>query len=728
MENDPRSAGYDRRAEDLPPGDSPVGTRAGSGMDMADATDREERENLGNDEWLIAKAREIFTSSTDYLQTNITTKWEQNVSHFHSTHAPGTPYTREGYRRSKQFRPETRIMVKQSEAAMANAAFTTVDAVTVTPQNPKIPMQAVAAAVQKEILQYRLEYRMPWFLTVMGAFQSTKVYGLCISHQYWNYIEDTDLVPALDENGQLIVEEDENGRMTPMGREERRVRADELVCDLIEPENFRFDPMCDWRDPARSSPYLILLRPMYVADAMEMMEKVDPKTGAPAWNKHSASEILATRKEDFDRTRQARAGRNRIDPAENQANQDYTTVWAHFNVVRVDGEDFGYWTMGTELLLTEPMRLRDMYPWLREGERPFVVGFSTIEAFRTYPSGDVEQSAPMQREINDLANLRHDNIKLALNKRFYIRRGSQVDLDALMRNTPGGGVMMNDTERDVKTVDTRDVTGSSYQEHGMLASEFERLTGGFNAGQAAGQSAGVGQMSMAGSSAGAVQDYSIKIFVESWMEPVLRQLSRLIQHYETDEVILAIAADKADLLDKFNEDEVTDEMLRQELVVRVNVGMGNTDPMRKVERLTFGLERAINLPGVAERVKGMAVANEIMGTLGYRDAERFFMTDEEMEQLPPPPPDPMIEIEMRKIANNEKDTEYRNQRELQKMQSEMELRMMEIAAKQELTMAELETRLGMKIEEISSMRDANALNALIKREEMRLKDSTGEGI
>ena len=695
---------------------------------MADATDDEERRALGDDAWLVQKAREIYTSSTDYLQTNITNKWEQNLSHFHSTHAPGTSYTRENYRRSKQFRPETRIMVKQSEAAMANAAFTTVDAVTVNPQNPKIPLQNVAAAVQKEVLQYRLENRMPWFLTVMGAFQSTKVYGLCISHQYWEYVEDTDLVPALDEKGQLITETGDDGRPVPMGRKETRVRKDELKCDLYEPENFRFDPMCDWRDPAATSPYLILLRPMYVSDVTEMMEKVDPKTGTSAWKKYSAGEILATRKEDYDRTRQARAGRNRIDPAENQASQDYTTVWAHFNIIRIDGEDFGYWTMGTELLLTEPMRIRDLYPWLREGERPIVVGFSTIEAFRTYPAGDVEQAAPMQREINDLANLRHDNIKLALNKRYYLRRGAQVDLDALMRNTPGGGVMMNDPERDVKTVETRDVTGSSYQEHGMLASEFERLTGGFNAQASAGQSAGVGQMTMAGSSAGAVQDYSIKIFVESWMEPVLRQLSRLIQAYETDEVILAIAAEKADLVDKFNENEVTDEMLRQELVVRVNVGMGNTDPMRKVERLTFGLERAIALPGVAERVKGMEVANEIMGTLGYRDATRFFRTDEEMEQLPPPPPDPMIEIERMKVENNTRDTSLRDERERMKLESELQIRMSDLAMKYEISMAELENKLGMKLEEIATMRDTKALEAVVKREEMRLKDSTGEGI
>ena len=150
------------------------------------------------------------------------------------------------------------------------------------------------------------------------------------------------------------------------------------------------------------------------------------------------------------------------------------------NIVNVNGTDLMYWTMGTELLLTDPIPLTEAFPHLREGERPFTIGFSTIEAFRNYPSGDVEQSAPLQEEINTVANQRLDNVKLVLNKRYYVKRGSQVDLDALIRNVPGGGVMMNDPENDVKTVETKDITSSSYQEQDRLSTEMDELVGSFS--------------------------------------------------------------------------------------------------------------------------------------------------------------------------------------------------------------------------------------------------------
>ena len=83
-----------------------------------------------------------------------------------------------------------------------------------------------------------------------------------------------DVVPAIGVDGSLL--QDDEG--FALGYEQNIVRRDELVCDLVAPENFRFDPMCDWRDPARSSPYLLYMMPVYAINALENMEKIDPKT------------------------------------------------------------------------------------------------------------------------------------------------------------------------------------------------------------------------------------------------------------------------------------------------------------------------------------------------------------------------------------------------------------------------------------------------------------------
>ena len=141
-----------------------------------------------------------------------------------------------------------------------------------------------------------------------------------------------------------------------------------------------------------------------------------------------------------------------------------------------------------------------------------------------------------------------DNVKLVLNKRYYVKRGSQVDLDALIRNVSGGGVMMNDPEKDVKTIETKDITSSSYQEQDRLSVELDELVGSFS--QTSVQSnknlnETVGGMEAMQSGAGAVQDYGLRIFFETWVEPTLRQLVRLVQYYETDQVILSLAPERS---------------------------------------------------------------------------------------------------------------------------------------------------------------------------------------
>jgi hypothetical protein len=724
---------YSRLPQDLPPGETPSSSSAGSremldgsgGPDSSDA-EGETMSFVGTEGWLISKAHEIYTTSTDYLDANITNIWEVNLAHFNNEHAPATKFRTQNWKRSKVFRPKTRSMTKSSEAALTNAMFSTTDVVDIQPEDEIDPKQIASAAVNKEILQYRLDRKMPWYQTVIGAFQSTKVYGLTISFQYWDYHEDTDIVPEIGLDGGMLM--DEEG--FALGREQTIVRRDDLRCDLVAPENFRFDPMCDWRDPATTSPYLLYMMPVYAVTALENMEKIDNKTGQPVWKRHALGDLLATRRKNYDRTRQAREGRERIDPADEQHGNSYTMLWAHMNIVNINGEDMLYWTMGTELLLTDPVPLNQAFPHLQRGERPFTVGFSTIEAFRNYPAGDVEQASGLQQEINLVANQRLDNVKLVLNKRYYVKRGSQVDLDALIRNVSGGGVMMNDPEKDVKTIDTRDVTGSSYQEQDRLSVELDELTGTFS--QTSVQSnqnlnETVGGMEAMQSGAGAVQDYGLRIFFETWAEPTLRQLVRLIQYYETDQTILALAQKKAELWQKFGIDEVTDELLRQELTVRVNVGMGNTDPQRRVEKLMFAVKNAAGLPKMAERMKSEDIADEIFGTLGYKNAVRFFRNDQEQkayEQENPPQPPPEIKLQQEELKMHTKDNEARHQREVMKLEMEAQTRFAKLALEKNMKFNEMMQQLG-----LAQKKDATAAEQAARKDAMaERKDATATEI
>ena len=389
-------------------------------------------------------------------------------------------------------------------------------------------------------------------------------------------------------------------------------------------------------------------------------------------------------------------------------------------------------TMGTELLLTDPKPLTELYPHLEDGERPFTVGFSTIETFRNYPAGDVEQSSGLQTEINLVANQRLDNVKLVLNKRYYVKRGAQVDLEALMRNTSGGGVMMNDPEKDVKTIETNDVTSSSYVEHDRLATEFDDLVGSFTPGQlAAGggkEAQGPGAMNQMASTAGAVQDYAIQIFVETWIEPVLRQLVKLIQMYETDEVILTLAAESADMLQRFGKDEITDDVLHQDLAINVDVGMGNTDPVRRVERLIYGVNQAIAIPGMQDRIKGPQITDEIFASLGYKDSGRFFLNNEEYEKLKAETPEqdaPDILVKKMELEIRREDNQLRDKREVEKREQDGEIRMRDIAARENVSMEQLYTNLEIATKKDKTQRDTKAADANNVVADIRQKQRTG---
>lgn len=723
---------YRRLPQDLPPGESPSGDRSGHAT-MADAVeegDMDGGEFVSSDDQLIETARTIYRASTDYMDSNITNQWEMNLNHFNNEHSPRSKFRGKNFKRSHVFRPKTRSMTKSSEAALTNAMFSTLDVLDVQAEDPTDQVQLASAAINKEILQYRLDRKIKWYQTVIGAYQSTQVYGLCISMQRWDYHVDTDVIPATDGSGNYITDDDG----TLMGFEQEKVRKDDLCVDLIAPENFRFDPMCDWRDPCGTSPYLIYMMPIYVSDALENMEKKDDKTGQPVWRKYAMGDLLATRKKWYDRTRQAREGNRRIDPADDQASSAYSTVWAHMNVVRINGDDMMYWTMGTELILTEPVLLTEAFPHLKDGERPFTVGFSTIEAFRNYPAGDVEQSAGLQEEINLVANQRLDNVKLVLNKRYYVKRGSQVDLDALIRNVPGGGVMMNDPEKDVQTVDTRDVTGSSYQEQDRLSVEMDELVGSFS--QTSVQSnknlnETVGGMEAMSSGAGAVRDYGLRIFFETWAEPTLRQMVRLTQYYETDKTILSLAAKKVSLYQKFHIDKITDELLINDLTVRVNVGMGNTDPQKRVEKLMYATKNAASLPEMAPRMKSSEVADEIYGSLGYKDASRFFRNDDEQKayfEENPPKEDPEIALKKAELEKSKEDDKMRHQREVMKLEMTAQLGFAKLALDRNMKLNDLYQKLGIEKMKDRTSRQAKALDNVVKLKEHTLRRETGAGV
>jgi len=332
--------------------------------------------------------------------------------------------------------------------------------------------------------------------------------------------------------------------------------------------------------------------------------------------------------------------------------------------------------------------------------------------------------------INDVTNQRLDNVKLVLNKRYAIRRGSNIDLGALQRNVPGGGVLMDDVNRDYAIMPTPDVTQSSYVEQDRLSVEADELLGTFSQGSVQSNrtlNETVGGMDLMNSSANQVQELGLRAFIESWCEPVLRTMVKLEGLYETDETILSLGAGKAEI-----EGEISDELLMQDLVVKINVGMGNTNPEQKMQRFLQPLQAAAQFPEMLAELDTIEIGKELFALSGQGDGDRFIMDEEKKkeraeqqgEQTDPQTQVKMAELKLKqtqmefeqqkwqaekqaKAQKDQADIQLRSQKQQfdqqhqsAKLQSDQEISRQELALKQGLTLKELETKLGLESEKL----------------------------
>lgn len=579
-------------------------------------------------------ARDAYRSSQDYFNSSLRREFEDATAHFQSRHAPGSKYLHPSYRKkSKFFRPKTRATVRNNEMAVAVALFSTQDVVHITPVNDSDKEQVKACAVKNHILNYRLSQPdMNWFTTAIGGAQEAMSMGSVVSKQGWKFTERPRLTagrPVMQKDGTYVV--DAAGSM--------EVVADYPTVDLVPLENIRLHPGADWRDPIQGSPYIIELVPMTVAEVRRMAKEEDPlNPGEMLYREVDNIVLRASAERDWESVRRIREG-ERVDKYETGEDRinDFKTVWVHKNIVRLDGYDWCFDTLGPNWMLST--RARPIEEVTLLGERPYTYGVSAIEAHKLHPGGIPKLTFESQEYANDIANLRQDNLRLALNKRFWVRRGAQVDILSLKRNVAGGVTLMNNPDGDVKESSTPDVTGSSYEEQDRLNADFDEVAGSFSSSSVNTNrhlNETVGGMEMMGSSASMMQEYMVRTVVETWFERTLRQVMKLIENYESDLDLLKTVAAKFNVQPEqqqgapVQQDQASMDarevlrLLQLPTELRVNVGFGATNPMKRVEKLGLGLGTIQKyFPETMQEADQKEIVSEVFGALGYRDGARF---------------------------------------------------------------------------------------------------------
>lgn len=585
----------------------------------------------------VLRAREAFNDSTDYVHASVRADWERWLRLWQSRHAHGSKYLDPKNRfRSNLFRPKTRAAVKKAEAATAEAFFASPDAVTIAPTQANNKEHQASAAFWAELTNYRLGMNgnrrgaLPWFLNLMGARQDCEVYNIAVARVWWRYETRRKRVwePMTDEQGFPVIDQD--GDELEVARDTEDVAYDQPWMTLIAPENFRFDPACDWTQIVESSPFTIEIIPMTVGAIKERMRAGGNPSGQQPWHHYEDAAIMQARTDREDSVRQVREDRRPDPRTDRRAIGDHEIVWVHHNIMRIDGQDMVWDTLGISFLLSDPVPLEEVYP---QGFRPYVVGHSNIESHKTYPTSNVGLGEQVQIEANEVANMRLDNVKLAMMSRPKVVAGRNIDLDTVRRHAPGEPILVRDV-KDVEFDRAPDVTASSYEEQNRINVDFDEIMGNFsNASVASNRQLNetVGGMRMLRSEGQVVGGYNLRIFTETFAEPVVRQIVTLEQMFESDLTLMHLAAGNANIIQRYGIDTFTDEILMADLMVRINVGLSSTDPQIRLDKWAAGWKtvREIYGPKLGEFTNAEEVITETFGIVGYKDALRFFNLGED---------------------------------------------------------------------------------------------------
>lgn len=645
------------RFDPQPPERSDVGDATPTEPQMTDAGGP--LDGLPKDGDLLAVVARADQISRDYQLKTVEKPLGRAYRAWQNQHAEGSKYLGPAFKgRSRLYVPKTRSAVRKNLAAAAGALFSTEDVTSISATYEDDPQQRATAAVIKADLEHRLtntnpRIGMPWFLIAMGAALDSQLTGVCVSKQFWDFeevdsgqdrvvevpvVDPATGMPMIDDAGQIVMEQ----RLEPI----MRTVKDRPMVDLHPIENVQIDPAAPWYAPAQLGRWLRVRHPMGLSDARAMLDSAS-KRGDRRWREGITDEVLRKGRLEEERNgarRVREGGGDRYEDAA-RAGGGLDLVWIDENFVRVAGRDWHFWSVGRHAIISDVQETVDAYPE-HGGARPYVIGVAQLDTHRVFPQSPVETWQPLQLELNDITNLRLDSIKRSISPIAMAKRGTNVDLQALQRRGQPETVLLVNSMDDVSIVPTPGPSGTAFQETSITNSNFDELAGVFSTSsvqQSRQMNETVGGMSLMSRAASSVSEFDLRMFIETWVEPVIRQLAHLVRYHETDEKILALAGQNARVWARYEYMPSLDDFEQCELTVRVNAGIGSVDPMQKMQKLKFAMEMLAPLMPEAAKM-GITLnieqlIEEVMGSAGFRDGRRFFTFGEPPTEAPEPPPE-----------------------------------------------------------------------------------------
>lgn len=587
-------------------------------------------------EALLKLVREADQISREYNTRHLNRQLARSYRAWRNEHQEGSKYLGPGFKgRSRLFVPKTKAAVRKNVAAAAAALFSTEDVANISAVSEDDPVQLATADVKKELMNYRLGRgsspgSIPWFIIATGGMEDAQITGVTISKQYWDY---ESIITGATETVARDVHHEDTGEYLysdEIKRPSRKIVRDRPMIELIPFENISLDPAAPWYDPVQMGAWFFARYPVYVGEAKAMLRSAEKAGIDQGWVKDVDNIDWSQGRIEDERSATRRVREGGVDRYEPRRPGDWDLVWIVERCIRVQGRDLHFWTVGDNTMLSRVRDMEDVYPAFG-GERPYKMGVSAVDTHRIVPMSPVESWQPLQMELNDTVNLRQDSLKRSIAPLAKVLRGKKVDLVSVQRRGQPETVLQLDSMDDVEFEATPPPPGVAYTETSSISAVFDELAGVMSTSSVMNSrqlNETVGGMEIMNGAANAVGELDLRVWVETWVDPVLRQVSKLIDYYESDENALAIAGAKAKVWQRYNISPTLDDLVKNETLLRVNVGLGSSDPMQRLAKMKEAMTMLAPLlpmmlqQGIMPNMESLI--EEIFGHAGFKDGMRFF--------------------------------------------------------------------------------------------------------
>lgn len=356
--------------------------------------------------------------------------------------------------RSNLFIPYTFHVVETVTPKIVNAIFQDRPYVTTRAlgQSPWNIDRETRSAKMNAVLDYQLEQRLQAIPLISNIVKSTLMYGTAITKQSWVFESKT-----IKQRQPFTLFNKPIKAFHKIDDIEVVVKDDPKIT-LISLMDFFFDPTASNIVDGR---YAIHRYWLDYSELMKMADRNDKYRNI----------------DELDQTRDT-AGHNYGETGSNDI--DIMSPTGAVLSKRKRGiEILEYWTDDYKVMIADRkvVIFCDENPYYHR-EKPFARWVDHEVPGEFYGMGEIEPIMPLQEELNVTRNQRIDNVAIVLNKMYKVLRNANVDPKQLI-SKPGGFIEVDDMD-DVKEIEFRDVTASSYNEETVIKGDIDKTLGVFD--------------------------------------------------------------------------------------------------------------------------------------------------------------------------------------------------------------------------------------------------------